>query len=235
MTAYSEPLLCPEDVFSFGCHAGLSCFTSCCRDVNILLSPYDVIRLKRGLDFSSTELLERHTKTLIAPKAALPAVQLKMDEERDLRCPFVGPAGCSVYGDRPWSCRMYPLDPDGDGDRYRIIANPSRCHGLEAREKIKLADWFRDQGLEPYAFENGRFADITADNEIAAWRMGHPQGARIFHLACYDLDRFRDLVFGERLYEMVRANDINLDALCSDDLALLAFSYAWLKALAQAR
>jgi Fe-S-cluster containining protein len=232
MTAGDELLLCPDDVFSFHCRARLSCFASCCRDVNILLSPYDVIRLKRGLGCSSTEVLKRHTKTLIAPKTALPAVQLKMNEEKDLHCPFVGPDGCAVYGDRPWSCRMYPLDLGANGDGYRIIADPARCHGLGARKKIKVNEWFRDQGLEPYTLENARFAAITGDDEIAAWRMGHPQGASIFYLACYDLDRFRDLVFEERLYEMVEAQEISSLKLSSDDLALLAFSYVWLKELA---
>lgn len=232
MIASSEPLRL-EDAFSFGCHPGLSCFTLCCRDVNILLSPYDVILLKRRLGLSSTEFLERHTKTLIAPKTALPGVQLKMDEESGRRCPFVGPDGCAVYGDRPWSCRMYPFDAVGDGDEYRIIADPSRCHGLEAGERMKLADWFRDQGLPPYTLQNQKFGEITGDDKLTAWRTDHPQGPWIFHLACYDLDRFRDLVFREGLYGMVRVNDLSLDALRSDDLALLAFSYAWLKALAE--
>jgi len=233
MTASSEPLR-REDAFSFGCHAGLSCFTLCCRDVNILLSPYDVILLKLRLGLSSTDFLERHTKTLLAPKTALPAVQLKMDEKRDRCCPFVGSAGCTVYADRPWSCRMYPLDAVGDGDEYRIIVDPSHCHGLGAPARIKLADWFRDQGLEQYTLPNRKFAEITGDDKLTAWRTGHPQGFRIFHLACYDLDRFRDLVFREGLYDIIRVNDITMEALRSDDLALLAFSYAWLRALPQA-
>ena len=232
MTDVGEPLR-PEGAFSFRCHAGLSCFTSCCRDVNILLAPYDIIRMKDRLALSSTEFLERYTKILIAPKTALPAVQLKMDEGRDRSCSFVGPHGCAVYEDRPWSCRIYPVDVDGDG--YRIIVDPVRCRGLEAGEGMTLTDWFRDQGLEPYSLQNDKFAEITGDDKLTAWRTGQSQGPWIFHLACHDLDRFRELVFREGLYEMIRVNDISLDALRSDDLALLAFSYAWLKALAESR
>ncbi len=231
MTDGREPLRL-EGAFSFSCHAGLSCFTSCCRDVTILLSPYDIIRLKDRLGLSSTEFLERYTKTLMAPKTALPGVQLKMDEKRGRSCFFVGPDGCAVYEDRPWSCRIYPLDVDDDSDGYRIIVDPCRCRGLEARERMKLADWFCDQGLEPYTLQNHKFAEITGDDKITAWRTGQPQGPWIFHLACHDLDRFRELVFREGLYEMIRVNDIGLDSLRNDDLALLAFSYAWLKALA---
>ena len=40
------PRLSPESKFRFSCHKGLSCFTQCCGDVNIFLTPYDVLRLK---------------------------------------------------------------------------------------------------------------------------------------------------------------------------------------------
>jgi len=231
MNETRQPLQ-PKDTFSFSCHAMLSCFTSCCRDVNILLSPYDIIRMKRRLGLSSTEFLARYTKTLVAPKTALPAVQLRMDEERGRRCYFVGSDGCSIYGDRPWSCRMYPLDVDGDGDQYRLIVDRSRCHGLDSREGTNLGQWFRNQGLEPYTAENEEFAAVTGDDKLTAWRLSHPQGEHIFHLACYDLDRFRELVFREALHDMIEVGGINLDELRGDDLALLAFAYAWLKALA---
>jgi len=234
MNETREPLQ-PQDSFSFSCHAGLSCFTSCCRDVNILLSPYDVIRMRRRLGLSSTEFLAQYTKTLVAPKTALTAVQLRMDEESGRRCYFVGSDGCSIYEDRPWSCRIYPLDVDGDGDQYRLMVDRCRCHGLDSRESTNLAQWFRDQGLEPYTAESERFAAVTDDDKLTAWRVGHPQGAHIFHLACYDLDRFRELVFREALYDMVEAGAINLDKLQGDDLALLAFAYTWLKALVVSR
>lgn len=231
----TRELLQPKDTFSFSCHAGLSCFTSCCRDVNIFLAPYDIVRMKRRLGLSSTEFLARFTKTLVAPKTALPAVQLRMDEERGHRCYFVGSDGCSIYEDRPWSCRIYPLDVDGDGDQYRLIVDRSRCHGLDSREGTNLGQWFRDQGLEPYTAESERFAAVTGEDKLTAWRVSHPQGVHIFHLACYDLDRFRELVFREALYDMIEAGGISLDELRGDDLALLAFAYAWLKALAVGR
>jgi len=36
--------------FSFKCHPGVACFTECCRGSNIILTPYDVIRLKNRLN-----------------------------------------------------------------------------------------------------------------------------------------------------------------------------------------
>ena len=55
------PRLGPDDTFQFGCHPGVSCFNQCCGDVNIFLSPYDVLRMKKRLEITSTEFLEKYT------------------------------------------------------------------------------------------------------------------------------------------------------------------------------
>jgi hypothetical protein len=54
------PRLGPDDRFSFACHPGVSCFNCCCANINIFLSPYDVLRLKKRLGISSTEFLDRY-------------------------------------------------------------------------------------------------------------------------------------------------------------------------------
>ena len=46
------------DTFSFQCHSELSCFNRCCRNLNLFLYPYDVIRLKNGLGLSSDQFVE---------------------------------------------------------------------------------------------------------------------------------------------------------------------------------
>ena len=40
------PRLKEDAEFNFACHPGVSCFNQCCSDVNIFLTPYDVLRLK---------------------------------------------------------------------------------------------------------------------------------------------------------------------------------------------
>ena len=34
--------------FKFACHPGVSCFNQCCADVNIFLTPYDVLAIKKS-------------------------------------------------------------------------------------------------------------------------------------------------------------------------------------------
>ncbi len=65
----SSTHLCKEDCIHFHCHSRLPCFTTCCRDVNIFLSPYDILRLKNRLAMPSGDFIERYTVCLI-PEAS---------------------------------------------------------------------------------------------------------------------------------------------------------------------
>ncbi|MEK7332745.1 MAG: YkgJ family cysteine cluster protein, partial [Nitrospirota bacterium] len=51
----------PETKFKFRCHKGIKCFTKCCSNIDIMLTPYDILRMKNRLKMSSEEFLEKHT------------------------------------------------------------------------------------------------------------------------------------------------------------------------------
>ena len=222
-----------EDTFHFGCHPGIDCFSQCCQDINILLTPFDIVQMKNHLGISSTEFLKTYTKTLFAPETSLPAVQFKMNEEGGKRCYFVSQSGCKIYQHRPWPCRMYPLDISVDGEGFVPMVESSRCLGLKDDQTWQLQGWFEDQGLEPYNHWNLRFAEMTEDERLTNWRKEHPGAVEIFYLACYDLDRFREQVFEQSLHEMVDPHPIDLEKLRTDDLALLDFAFVWLKTVAE--
>jgi Fe-S-cluster containining protein len=224
-----------EDTFHFSCNPGINCFTQCCQDVNILLTPYDIVQMKNRLGISSTEFLEKYTKRLLAPSTSLPAVQFKMDEENEKKCYFVGEKGCGLYEQRPWSCRMYPLDHSDEADTFAPMVDSTRCLGLEDKTVWKLRDWLQNQGLEPYNDWNQRFAELTEDEKVTSWRKGYPGGVDIFYLACYDLDHFREQVFKKKLFEMVEEPSVDQDKLKTDDLALLEFAFIWLKRVAEGK
>ena len=91
----------PKSKFKFDCHPGVKCFTRCCKDINIILTPYDIIRLKNRLSLSSEEFLALYTEPQILEKTDLPVVMLKLldvddpDSEGEA-CPFVRENGCLV-------------------------------------------------------------------------------------------------------------------------------------------
>jgi Fe-S-cluster containining protein len=101
--------LAPEASFRFSCHGRVACFNECCHDLNQFLTPYDILRLKNGLELTSTEFLEQYTTRHTGPETGLPIVALKPETASGMACPFVRPSGCSVYAHRPSSCRIYPI------------------------------------------------------------------------------------------------------------------------------
>ena len=92
--------------FKFRCHKDIPCFTECCADLKLLLTPYDILRLKNRLDLSSDAFLEKYSKTILDNNARFPMIRLQMLDDNKKRCPFVTPDGCSVYEDRPGACRI---------------------------------------------------------------------------------------------------------------------------------
>lgn len=226
-------LLDLDDLFSFHCHPGLPCFTTCCQDINIFLTPYDVLRMKQGLGISSTEFLAQYTRTVVAPQTALPAVQLEMDQGSGGKCYFVDETGCTIYQDRPWSCRMFPLDVNDAGSGFKVVGEPRRCQGFSSRQPLKVHQWLAEQGLEPYELHNRHFSELISDRFLALWRKTQPEATNIFYLACYDVDRFREVVFKERLFEMLDITPEGVHKLSTDDLALLEFAFVWLKTVAE--
>ena len=137
-----------DDRFTFRCGPELDCFRQCCRDVTIVLTPYDILRLKRALKITSTEFLEKHTLCPSMPGQKFPVVVLKMDGE-DRHCPFLDANGCSVYAHRPWACRMYPLGcaepktPTPDDRPFHFVIHEDLCHGHGVGERAlrPRVDW----------------------------------------------------------------------------------------------
>ena len=53
------------DTFNFRCHKDLACFNQCCRNLNLFLYPFDVLRLSKCLDMDSDRFLETHVDVLL--------------------------------------------------------------------------------------------------------------------------------------------------------------------------
>jgi hypothetical protein len=42
-----------DDKFQFHCHKGIACFNKCCENIDNLLTPFDIIRLKNHFGITS--------------------------------------------------------------------------------------------------------------------------------------------------------------------------------------
>jgi len=102
--------LIKEETIRFDCHPGVACFTRCCKDADMYLYPYDIIRMKKRLGISSNRLLELYTFQEFRDNPYFPSLMLKMSDDEDKSCQFLSAKGCTIYKDRPFSCRAYPLE-----------------------------------------------------------------------------------------------------------------------------
>lgn len=228
------PRLSLDDAFSFACDPSKDCFTRCCRDVNIVLTPYDILRMKRALGIDSSEFLERYTLSPFAAEQKIPVVLLKMDPESS-RCLFVGPDGCSIYSNRPWACRMYPLGvaepktPSPQEKGFHFLIQEDLCHGHRSGQPVTVRQWLRSEGVEEYDMMGAPFRELMLHDFWESSQKLTPAQMDMFFMACYDLDRFRRFVFDTTFLQRFDVDEARVEAMRSSDIELLDFAMQWLR------
>lgn len=230
------PRLSPESTFRFACHPGVPCFGRCCADVNIFLTPYDVLRMKKAIGVSSGEFLDRYTSTLVMGENPLPLVMLKMREEEGKKCPFVSEKGCAIYADRPWACRMYPLGlassrgPSGGGEEFCfIIGEDSLCQGFKEDQEWTVAAWLEDQDVRTYDAKSESYMRFTLHPHLVDKKALDGRKVQMLYKALYDLDGFRAMIFNSSFLERFEVREDLREALKADDEALLEFAIKFLR------
>jgi Fe-S-cluster containining protein len=232
-----NPRLGPDDKFTFDCHPGVSCFNLCCRDVNIFLTPYDVLRLKSRLGMKSYDFLEKYTLLPIQKDMKTPTVLLKMNNDEGKTCQFVTERGCGVYTDRPWPCRMYPLGlaaqrdtEDGwQGDRFYFLLREEVCRGFGESREWTVREYLDSQQVEAYDEWGEGYKELTLHKFFENGGSLTPQKMHMFYTACYDLDKFREFVFESTMLQRFDIDEDLVEEMRSSDEALLKFAFLWLR------
>ncbi|MFH1051011.1 MAG: YkgJ family cysteine cluster protein [bacterium] len=223
------------DKFGFACHPGVPCFNKCCNDVNIFLTPYDIIRLKNRLGITSSEFLAKYTILPIEENLKHPIVMFQMDDET-LNCQLVGENGCTVYEDRPWSCRMFPVGIASPKDNteqleeeFYFLLEESVCEGFKDGKEWTIEEWMKDQGVEDYVELGELFKEISLHDKFLKGRIKEPIKLEMFYTVCYDIDKFRELVFNSSFFKRFIVTDEEQDNMKKDDVELLKFGFKFLK------
>lgn len=221
--------------FQFECHPGVPCFTECCRALNLLLTPYDILRFKSHLGLKSGDFLDRYVTLKPDETTGLPFAFLQMQENERQTCPFVAAAGCRVYPDRPSACRTYPLARASRKhavhgmvlEQYYVLRE-DHCQGFQETREFDIDQWVVDQGLESYHEFNNRWMEIIT-NRVLKQKPLPAKQMQMIYLAAYDLDRFRGFVFAGRFLEMFEVSPEDLAAAKRTDEGLLRLAFNWLR------
>jgi len=223
--------------FTFKCHSGVKCFTKCCRGINIILTPYDIIRLKKRLDLSSEEFLAIYTKPEILEKTDLPVVTLKLLDDEQKSCPFVRDDGCLIYTDRPTACRYYPLGvaslmhkEGADDDGFYFFVNEPHCLGFEEKEDWTVREWRVDQGVDIHDEVNAGWTDLFVRKRSFPMNIKLTERSKqLFFMVSYNIDQFRRFVFESSFLQRYSTPPEVVEKIKNDEVELLKFGMQWLK------
>jgi hypothetical protein len=215
-----------DDKFTFSCNAGLACYNTCCRDINIFLTPYDVLRMRKSTWLPSEEFLKRYTIALLGEEG-IPLVVLRMMEDENKTCPFVGSDGCSIYQDRPWSCRMYPVFPVSSEEEEFLIEQKATCLGFRENKQTTVREWKRDQDIDIYDKMNEPYKDITLHDFFQNGNKLDSGKAKLLYTTCYDLDAFKRFLFETRFFDIYDVEKEAIDRVKNSGEELLSFGYRW--------
>jgi len=227
-------VLTPENDFRFECRQDLDCFTRCCRNITIVLTPYDILRMKNVLNISSGEFLTNYTMSMIGD-TGLPVVLLKMKDDDEKNCPFVTRQGCMIYPDRPWSCRIYPLQPESSkiteraGKQYYSVMDVPFCLGFEASRSLALTEWIEEQGVSVYQKMEAPFKTITTNAFLGQNKITNTNIQEMIYMACYDLDRFKRFIVESTFLEHFEVEPEVVRKIKEDDVELYYFAMRWLE------
>ena len=227
-----------ESVFSFECHKEVKCFTKCCRDINIVLTPYDILRLKKRLQLSSEDFLAMYTEPQLLEKTDMPLVTLRLMDDEQKSCPFVTDQGCIVYQDRPTTCRYYPvgvaslshkINPE---EEFYFFVHEAHCLGFEEPKEWTIREWRKDQGVDIHDAINAGWTDLLVRKRSFPPNLKlTEESKKMFFLVSYNIDPFKRFVFQSSFLQRYDIDAATLAAIKEDDIALLDFGLRWLKSV----
>jgi Fe-S-cluster containining protein len=237
MKSFHSEVLRPlaGDTFTFACHPEVPCFTQCCRDLKLILTPYDILRLKNHLAVTSQAFLKTYTRTEFQNPASLPIVLLKMTEDEQKRCPFVTKEGCSVYEARPGACRTYPLGRAAlklrgqkEAKEHYFMVREDHCRGFEQGQLWTVEEWLRHEGLHEYNYYNDLWVEIMAGSHPVSIKDLDETKRAMFFLASYNLDEFRRFIFESSFLQRFLVAPEEIASFRSNDCALMLFAIKWI-------
>jgi hypothetical protein len=124
---------------------------------------------------------------------------------------------------------MFPLDKSEKTGEYEFMVGEDRCLGRKEPVEWVIGEWFTDQGLAPFEEMDERFRVVTQYPRLEEAGIGRPDVQKMFRMACYDLDTFRQFVFQTTFLERFDLDPDTVARIKTDDLILLELALQWVR------
>ncbi len=226
-----------DDTIQFQCHRGVACFNKCCESIDITLTPYDIMRLKRRLDLTSREFVAIYTVPYQMDAHGMPGLKL-ITQPGSTACVFLKKEGCSVYEDRPTACRYYALGSmglrkkdAGEVEDIYFLVKEDHCQGHSEPRTLTVREYRTEQGVGLYDEMNKQWRDIVLKKRSAGPAIGTPtpRSMQLFDMCSYDMDSFRDFIQSLSFRAMFDVEDAVVQQLVGNEDELLHFAMRFLK------
>lgn len=220
-----------DEPFRFDCHPGVVCFTECCRLLELALTPYDVLRLRKGTGLNSQELLDQYIIVEHDQRDVFPRFFLTMIDDGQASCAFVAENGCTLYQHRPGACRAYPLgraavrNCDDTMEEHFVMVKEAHCQGFAEAKEQTTRRYMKEQGLDEYNRYNDAVATLVQHQRIRQGFTPSEMQVRLFTLALYNIDTFREMLQQGRIPEASPPADT-----LEDDEKLLLYAITYITA-----
>ena len=224
-------------VIQFSCHKGIGCWNACCSNIDITLTPYDIVRLKKRLELSSAEFLTKYTVPYELDKDDIAGVKFRPVAE-GTACQFMTPDGCSVYEDRPTACRYYPvalLSMRKEGEAFDTasyaLVEEEHCKGHQVPRSLTIDEYRKEQGLDIYDELARGWRQLVLKKKSSGPSIGKPslKSRQLFFMACYNLDQFRAFVAADSFGQLFALPQEEREKIVGDDVELLQFGFRFLR------
>ena len=138
------------DLVKCGCSDCTGCTDCCCygmRDT-IILDPYDIYMLEKGLNTTFTKLLSDEViKLNVVDGVLLPNLKMQKDTNG---CIFLNEDDrCSIHDYRPGICRLFPLGRIYNDTGFDYFLQVNECPHPN-KTKVKIKKWLSIPNLPKY-------------------------------------------------------------------------------------
>jgi uncharacterized protein len=222
-----------DKTISFRCYKGISCFNACCSNIDISLTPYDIVRLRARLGISSSEFLQQYTQPYELEKDGIAGVKM-LPVENGSACQFMTVDGCRVYEDRPTACRYYPValmslrqqDEYIDRTAYALVKE-KHCQGHLEERTLTIDAYRAEQGVIEYDEIDRGWRQLILKKKSSGPTIGKPsqRSRQLFFMTCYDSDRFRAFVASDGFLNSFELAEEEWLKILMDDKELLQFGF----------
>ena len=114
-------------------------------------------------------------------------------------------------------------------DEFFYTLPATGCLGRREERILTVAEWLKDQGMEPYRAVNDRMLQLLFHPRRGADRALTEKQLQNIFVSLYNLDVFREFIFNTNFLEVYSLDTQVQSRIKSGDLEILEFGFSYLK------